>query len=342
MTYAITMVTYHSDTFLDDVLKRCWALTELPAAVIIVDNASTDSTQQIVLEHQRMHPELVLLRNPHNTGFAHGQNQAIALARRKNVDAVLLLNPDVLLESTYPGVLLRWLEAHRECGSLMGKLLRMEKHDSPIHRVIDSTGFVVTRSLSVQDRGAGQPDVGQYEQVEQAFGGSGAATMYAMRALEDCALQGMFFDEGFVTYKEDVDLAWRMRWRGWEHWYHPDAIAYHYRAHRGGTIRERITNRFHRSATTRRLSYGNAFRIIIKNVPLRNIVMALPWIVLAQGAKFLYCLIMEPSTLMGLVDTFRALPRLIRLRRMIQKNAVIKKETLRQLVGSYAKGGTWI
>jgi len=339
MTYAITMVTYHSDTFLNDVLNRCWALTERPEAVIIVDNASTDTTQEIIAEHQQLHPELVLLRNPHNTGFAHGQNQAIALARRKNVDAVLLLNPDVLLESTYPEVLLRWLGEHRECGSLMGKLYRMDKQDSPIKRVIDSTGFVVTRSLSVNDRGAGVEDVGQFEQLEQVFGGSGAATMYTLRALDDCAINGMIFDEGFVTYKEDVDLAWRLRWRGWQHWYHPDAIAYHYRAHRGGSIRERIQNRFHRSAHTRRLSYGNTFRIVIKNIPLGSVVMALPWMVIAQSAKFVYCLVMEPSTLGGFIDTLRALPQLIKERRIIRRNALAKKEEVRSWLTG---GGAWI
>ncbi len=328
MTYAITMVTCNSDTFLDEALRRCWSLTTKPLTVIIIDNASTDSTIDIVKSHQQEHRSLVLLRNPTNQGFAHGQNQAIQLAARTPVDAVLVLNPDVLMDSNYPTVLLQTLTNHPHSGSAMGKLLRLQQSSSPRNDIIDSTGFVIRRSFAVVDRGAGEMDRGQYESQEEVFGGSGAATLYRMEALNDIALGGMVFEESFGSYKEDVDVSWRLQWRGWQHWYHPDAVADHVRSHQGGAIRVRLQQRSQRSTTTRRLSFANHYRVIVRNVPITLFLQYAPWVIVWEVAKILYCTIREPWTLLGIVDVIFQLPQLLKARSTIFRRSTVTTATL--------------
>src|SRR3989338_9210222 len=150
MNYAISIVTYNSDTFLEEVLQHCWRLENFPRAVIAVDNGSSDGTLSILDRHQRQHKELRILRNCTNTGFAKAHNQAIALATRAGADAILILNPDVLLEKEYANGLLKRLEQSERIGSVTGKLLRFERSRSA--SIVDSAGLAMLKSLRVIDR----------------------------------------------------------------------------------------------------------------------------------------------------------------------------------------------
>src|SRR4029453_5424828 len=107
--------------------------------------------------------------------------------------------------------------------SATGKLLRMDG------KTLDSTGIVMLRSQRHLDRGADEPDRGQFDKPEDVFGPSGAAALYRMKALHDVAIEGQFFDEDFFAYREDADLAWRCRLLGWTSIYVPSAVARHRR-----------------------------------------------------------------------------------------------------------------
>jgi GT2 family glycosyltransferase len=94
---------------------------------------------------------------------------------------------------------------------------------------LDSTGIIMLRNQRHLDRGADEPDLGQYDRPEDVFGPSGAAALYRRAALEDVAFDGQYFDEDFFAYREDADLAWRCRLFGWTSLYVPAAVARHRR-----------------------------------------------------------------------------------------------------------------
>src|SRR5436309_3489159 len=121
------------------------------------------------------------MRSPVNTGFCKAHNE---LAGRFPSDYVLFLNPDTILTPTFIEELVRALDAHPEAASASGKLLRMDG------KTIDSTGIVMLREQRHLDRGADQPDAGQFENAEEIFGPSGAAAMYRRKALDDVAIDG--------------------------------------------------------------------------------------------------------------------------------------------------------
>src|SRR5678815_4753810 len=79
------------------------------------------------------------------------------------------------------------------------------------------------------DRGADEPDRGQFDKAEDVFGPSGAAALYRLKALQDTAINEQYFDEDFFAYREDADLAWRCRLLGWTSIYVPTAVALHRR-----------------------------------------------------------------------------------------------------------------
>jgi GT2 family glycosyltransferase len=79
------------------------------------------------------------------------------------------------------------------------------------------------------DRGSGEPDRGQWSRPERVFGATGAASLFARRALDDVAIEGEAFDSRFHSFREDAELCFRLRERDWEIVYEPAAVALHRR-----------------------------------------------------------------------------------------------------------------
>jgi GT2 family glycosyltransferase len=161
------------------------------------------------------------------------------------------------------------------------------------------------------DRGADQPDTGQYEKPEEIFGPSGAAAMYRFKALEDAAVDGQFFDEDFFAYREDADLAWRCRLFGWSSIYVPGAVARH---------RRRVTPE-RRASLPKAINYHsvkNRFLLRLNNMTA-NLYRRDFWPITKRDAAVIgYVLLREWSSIPALFFVCRHLPRLMRKRKQIQ------------------------
>src|SRR5690349_15398819 len=114
---AVTIVTYNSSRFirrcLDSVLEQTYPSLE----IVVVDNASSDGTRDIL---ETFESRCRILYNDENTGFAAGQNQAIASTES---DWVLTLNPDVLMTPGFISHLAEAGQADSRIGTACGKLL---------------------------------------------------------------------------------------------------------------------------------------------------------------------------------------------------------------------------
>lgn len=221
---AVTIVTFNSSAYIGHCLRYVFE-QDYPTQVIIVDNASTDSTGGILREYEG---RARVVRNRDNVGFAAGQNQAIALS---NAPWVLTLNPDVRLTPDFIRMLVSAAETDPTVGSVCGKLLAMgPDFEIPQNPVFDSTGIYMTRNQRHLDRASRIPDKGQYDRPEYVFGGTGAACLYRRRMIEEISINGEFFDSDFFAYREDADVAWRAQLTGWRCLYTPLAVAYHVRS----------------------------------------------------------------------------------------------------------------
>lgn len=222
---SVTIVTYNSARFIRQCLQYVLAQTLQGMEVIVVDNASSDETLQVLRNFEN---QVQVVYNKANTGFAAGQNQAIQLSRGT---WVLTLNPDVRLSPDFLSQLLAAAKGDEQIGTACGKLLTMQADFKiPEVPVLDSTGIYFTPSLRHFDRGSKQPDRGQYQTPEYVFGATGAAALYRREMIKDVSLNGDFFDSDFFAYREDADVAWRAQLFGWKCIYTPDAIAYHVRS----------------------------------------------------------------------------------------------------------------
>ena len=306
VSIAVTIVTYDSAAFLARCLDAVAAQTHAPREVVVLDNRSRDDSAAIARAHGAV---TKLIESPDNTGFAGGQNRAIAAT---SADWVLTLNPDVVLEPAFIATLAERAERPAPLGTLCGKLLRLGPDGAPVVPPrIDSTGIVFTRSFRHLDRGSEEPDDGRYAVEEPVFGATAAAAMYRRAMIEDVSVEGEFFDEAFFAYREDADLAWRAQLLGWDCLYVPSALGYHVRR----VLPER---RADVPAMLNRHSVKNRFLMRVKNADAavwRR--CALPG--LARDAAVLGgCLVREWSSLPAFADVAHLYPRARRQRAIIQ------------------------
>ena len=111
----VVIVNWNGERFLDRCLSALLAQTAAPHEIILVDNASSDASLDIV----RRFPSVRLLAQNENLGFARGNNVAIEAASAES-EWIALLNPDAFVEP-------RWLEA-----------LLLAAHDYPAFDVFGS------------------------------------------------------------------------------------------------------------------------------------------------------------------------------------------------------------
>ncbi|WP_245864108.1 glycosyltransferase family 2 protein [Paenibacillus donghaensis] len=329
-TVSIHIVTYNSADDIIECLTAVLAQDYPMEQVVVVDNASSDGCVEKVkaffgqalleqpaeslrtrspidLSHQpigSIHnlPQLKLIANPVNTGFAPAHNQAIAAT---DTDYILVLNPDLTLAPDYVSRLVSRMEADPTIGSATGKLLL--KADPA---VVDSTGLRMSRNRRAFDRGAGEP-AENWQTSGLVFGVSGAAAMYSRRMIEHISVEGEFFDADFFAYKEDVDVAWRAQLMGWQGYYDAQAIGYHERGWK-------TSGRSGKAMFIRRISYINRYKMIYKNEPrrtlLKTILLSLPYELAAHG----YMLLREPKLIKAWGSFFSQSSALRRKRKTIQ------------------------
>ncbi|MFH0854818.1 MAG: glycosyltransferase [bacterium] len=202
-------------------------------------------------------------------------------------------------------------------------------------KIIDSAGFKIFKSQRVIEKGQGEEDNGQYDKIEEVFGVSGAVPIYRMSALEDVKMvckdaincvstideKFEYFDEDFFSYKEDVDLAYRMRWRGWKSFTAP-VVAYHKRTAKDATGRKSdffsALNRKNKSKFANYHSQRNQLFLLVKNLPKLNFVVL--WY---EGKKFIYELIFEWNTFKAWFDALKKIRVMREKRRWIMGNRKI-------------------
>lgn len=303
---SVTIVTYNSGRFIRKCLEAVLSQKYSRLEVIIIDNASTDGTVDIL---ENFEDRCAVIYNSENVGFAAAQNQAIALSRG---DWVLTLNPDVFL---LPGFIEALLEGGRldpGVGTICGKLFSMSPgFEIPDQPIVDSTGIYFTPMLRHFDRGSQECDNGHYLRYEYVFGATAAAACYRREMIEDVSVGGEFFDTDFFAYREDADLAWRAQLLGWKCVYVPYARAYHVRKLRPG-MRRKVP------AEINMHSVKNRFLMRLKNVTtglyLRNLIP----ITVRDLGIIAYCLIGEQTSIKAFFLTLRHLPRVLEKRRWIQ------------------------
>ena len=223
MKLSVVIVNYNVCHHLAQCLSSLYkALEELYAEVFVVDNASTDGSQEYITER---FPQLTYIYNKVNCGFARACNQAIS---KSTGEYVLLLNPDTLLAEDTLTKAIEFMDNHPESGAVGvrmlaadGSFLEESKRGYPTLKATlgKLTGwgkvFPVLKGYYCNDL----TEDGQHEVDVLA----GAFLMIRSKALEKVGL----LDEDFFMYGEDVDFSCRLRNAGFKNYYLPLPIIHY-------------------------------------------------------------------------------------------------------------------
>ncbi len=242
--YSIIVVNRNGGSLLADCLNSVFRHTN-NFELILVDNASSDGSFETVV---KLFPRIAPVKNQVNLGFAKANNLG---SRASRGDWIVLLNPDTRVTDGWLESLTSCARTRKNVGIVTPKLLRKDG------KTIDSSGhsFDFQTALTA-DRGAGEHDHGQYEELQEIPSCSFACALIARKVFDEVGL----LDERMMIYYEDVDLCLRGRIAGWRVLYCPRSVVYH---SRGGLTPANFTS-VQRKAVAYRL------RIMLKCYDRKN------------------------------------------------------------------------
>ena len=209
----VIVVNWNGEKFLERCLAALMGQTVKPHEIIVVDNASSDGSVEIV---QRF-PAMRLMLPGQNTGFARGNNLAIEGASLESA-WVALINPDAFAEPRWLEAFLLAAESNPGFDVFGSKLV-----NAAAPTMLDGTGDAYHLSGLVWRMGHGAPVPTSIENEREVFSPCAAAALYRRKAL--CEIGG--FDEDYFCYVEDVDLGFRLRLAGYRCLYVPQSVAHH-------------------------------------------------------------------------------------------------------------------
>ncbi len=242
---SICVVSWNTRELLDACLR---SIAEAPDAVtrevIVVDNASADSTVEMV---RHKHPDVTLVVNDENRGYAAANNQAIAIARGR---LILLLNPDIVVHAGALDALVGVLDERVQAGAVAPRLILPDGSVQASCRSFPTPDVVLYEALGLCRLFPRSRRFGKYRMtwwdydderpVEQPMA---SAFMVRREVLDQVG--GM--DEDFPIFFNDVDLCKRIREAGWEIWFTPHASMDHVGGASTSQVRRRMLVESHRS-----------------------------------------------------------------------------------------------
>ena len=224
MDLSVIIVSYNVVNFLRGCLTSIHhAAPQISFEVLVVDNASGDGSAQMV---RAEFPQVTLLANESNYGFARANNQALRISKS---GYHLLLNPDTLVSQGSLDKMVEFMDHHPDAGASGCQLVWPDGAVQPSCRTFPSLLAVFLRGTRLHK--LYNKPVARYlmadwnhssvREVDWVFG---ACLLLRRKALEDVGL----LDEGFFLYYEDIDLCYRLKARGWKVYYNPQIQVVHY------------------------------------------------------------------------------------------------------------------
>jgi GT2 family glycosyltransferase len=280
---SIVIVNWNTRELLANCLESIYnSHPRFPFEVIVVDNASSDGSAEMVRE---LFPKVRLLENRENAGFAKATNQGINLL---DSEYVLLLNPDTLVLSDALQVLVDFMDAHQEAGAAGSRILNP---DGSLQ-----TSCYVTPTLlrefarlfhleTVHPKSSYRMDRWDTDTPRRVEIIQGDCLLLRKVALDQVGL----LDEEFFIYSEDVDLCYRLQKASWALYWVPQAQLIHY----GGQSTRQVAAEmflklyqgklmYFRKHHGKTVAFGYKILLLIAALPR---FLLIPWAVLAPAPR---------------------------------------------------------
>lgn len=261
----IVIPNYNGIKYIEACLDSVFAGTQTDIEVIVVDNASTDGSLEIIKEK---FPQIKLIENTINTGFCKAVNQGILAS---TTPYVILLNNDTVVDLAFVHELEKVMDNDKTLFSASAKLISLYEKDK-----IDDAGDFYCALGWAFARGKNKNSQ-LYDKDCNIFASCAGAAIYRRELLNEDKVG--LFDENHFAYLEDIDIGYRARIKGYRNYFASKAIVYH-----AGSA---TTGSRYNSFKTK-LASKNSIYLISKNMPLLQIIINMPFFVLGFGVKTLF------------------------------------------------------
>ena len=248
MKLAVVILNWNGALLLEQFLPKIIAYSA-GADLYVADNASTDESISTL---QQKFPQVKIIQNTDNFGFAKGYNEAL-----KHVDAEIyaLVNSDIEVTPNWLEPIIEEFTKEKDTAIIQPKILDFKNKEKFEYAgaaggFIDVFGYPFCRGRVFDTI---EKDLGQYNDAIEIFWASGAC--FFIRSEVFHALNG--FDEAFFAHQEEIDLCWRAFNRNYITKYIPTSIVYHV----GGATLEQGNPR------KTFLNFRNSLLMLTKNLP---------------------------------------------------------------------------
>lgn len=272
MKVAVVILNWNGRGFLEKFLPSVIACNNSYSEIIVADNNSSDDSIEFL---KKNYPQVRLIINDVNGGFAKGYNDAL-----KHVDAeyYVLLNSDVEVTPGWIEGVIDLMDSDKKIAACQPKIRmfdnkKMFEYAGAAGGFIDKYAYPFCRGRILENL---EEDNGQYDDVREVFWATGACMF--VRADQFREVGG--FDEDFFAHMEEIDLCWRLKNLGYKIMYSPNSIVYHVG---GGTLNKTSPRKTY-------LNFRNNLYLIYKNHPPQFFFLKLLFRMILDGiagAKFM-------------------------------------------------------
>jgi len=237
MDLGLIILNYNTREVLRECLRSLAETRNVAVEIVVVDNASSDGSAEMVRAEfvGKTAPNVRLIASAVNGGYAYGNNLALRefLAQPQPPRALMLLNSDTRVPPDALRQLMDFFDAHADAGIVGPKLaLRDGSLDLACRRSFPTPRVSLYRMIGLSKLLPRSKRFGQYNltfldenETAQVDSVVGAAMLMRTDALRQAGL----LDETFFMYGEDLDLALRIKQKGWNVYYYPGATIVHYK-----------------------------------------------------------------------------------------------------------------
>lgn len=252
MTTAVVILNWNGRELLSQFLPSVLQFSA-EATVYVADNASTDDSVAML---KKDFPQVEIIQNKTNGGFAKGYNDALS---GLSEDIFILLNSDVEVTENWLSPILQIFRQEPKTASVQPKILDYKKKDyfeyaGAAGGYVDKYGYPFCRGRIFDTL---EEDFGQYNDDAAIFWASGACLAIRNQVFKEAGL----LDEDFFAHQEEIDLCWRIYNLGYQVKFCANSRVFHV----GGATLDSMNPR------KTFFNFRNSLYTLLKNVPAPNV-----------------------------------------------------------------------
>lgn len=246
----------HLQTFLPSVVTH-----SRDVSIVVIDNHSSDDSVSFI---QKNYPQIELVHNRQNGGFAKGYNEGLEQIKGK-FEYYVLLNSDVEVTPNWIEPIIKLMEEDETVSACQPKVLsytnkNLFEHAGACGGFMDKNAYPFCRGRIFKEI---EKDEHQYDTIKEIFWATGACMFVRSSSFHE--LGG--FDEDYFAHMEEIDLCWRMKLHAHKIMVNPNSIVYHLG---GGTLNYMSPRKVY-------LNFRNSLFTLYKNYRGDFLVIKMAW-----------------------------------------------------------------